>query len=89
MYNVGNIVKGMVNDALDLNQDISETRLKICRICPIYSSQYGGLCNRKLWLNPKTGDVSIEKKDGYYKGCGCKLSWKTTVIDEQCPAGKW
>lgn len=89
MYNVGHIVKGIVNDALDLNMDISEKRMQICRICPLYSKKFDGMCNSKLWLNPETGEVSLENLGGMKRGCGCKLSWKTKVVDEVCPAGKW
>lgn len=46
-------------------------------------------CSSKLWLNPETNDVSIEKKDGYIKGCGCRINAKIRVADEKCPAGKW
>ena len=46
-------------------------------------------CNSKLWLNPETNDVSREKKDGYVKGCGCRISAKIRVSAERCPAGKW
>jgi len=47
------------------------------------------MCNSKLWLNPETGEVSLENLGGMKRGCGCKLSWKTKVVDEVCPAGKW
>ena len=89
MYNVGNIIKGIVNDALNMNIDISEKREKICKCCPIYSKKLDGMCNNKLWLNPETGDISLEKKDGYFRGCGCIIAWKTKVLEEKCPAGKW
>lgn len=55
---IGQIVKGHVNEVLGLNKDISEERLNICYSCPIYSPKFGGLCNNRLWLNPNTGDVS-------------------------------
>lgn len=86
---VGAIVNGHVNEMLGLNKDISEARLKICKKCPIYSTQFGGICNGKLYLNPETGDVSTTKKDGYVKGCSCRLNAKTTIITEHCPAKKW
>jgi hypothetical protein len=62
---VGQIIKGHVNEVLGLNKDISEQRLKVCYSCPLYSSKFGGMCNNKLWLNPNTGDVSIYPEDGY------------------------
>ena len=86
---IGNIVTGHLNEVLSLNQDISEPRMRICLKCPLYSPKHGGMCNMRLWLNPETGDVSTEKKDGYYRGCGCRLRAKTTISKESCPARKW
>ena len=86
---IGNIVKGHVNEMLGFNKDIKQIRLDICHKCPIFSNKFGGLCNNKLWLDPETNDVSFEKKDGYYRGCGCRLQAKTTIPQAVCPAGKW
>ena len=47
------------------------------------------MCNNKLWLNPITKDVSLDKKDGYVRGCGCVLSAKTRLPNAVCPANKW
>lgn len=49
----------------------------------------GGICNPKLYLNPKTGDVSTKYKDGYGKGCGCMLVKKTKLTGAHCPNDKW
>ena len=49
----------------------------------------GGICNPKLYLNPKTGDVSTKYKDGYGKGCGCRLQAKTKLTGARCPNDKW
>lgn len=89
MSQIANIVNGHINELLNLNQDISEIRLNICKVCPIYSSKFGGLCNNKLWLNPDTNDVSLQQKNGYIRGCGCRLKAKTTLQGEHCPADKW
>lgn len=86
---IGQIVKGHVNEALGLNKDISQVRMEICRNCPLFKDSLGGICNPKLWLNPETGDISTEKKDGYYKGCGCRCQAKTTLPNGHCPAKKW
>lgn len=86
---IGQIVTGHVNEALGLNKDISVERMKICKRCPLYKASLGGICNPKLWLNPKTGDVTSIKRVGYYKGCGCRLSAKTTLPTAHCPANKW
>lgn len=86
---IGQIVHGHVNEVLGLNEDIKEKRIKICLKCPLYKDMLGGICNSKLWLNPKTGDVSTEQKDDYYRGCGCRLQAKTTLATATCPAKKW
>lgn len=86
---IGNIIHGHVNEALNINEDLSKERLKICYECPLYSDKLGGLCNNKLWLNKKTGDVSLYQKDGYIRGCGCVLDRKVKNINSKCPAGKW
>ena len=86
---IGQIVKGHVNEVLGLNEDLKEKRMKICLQCPLYKDTLGGICNSKLWLNPKTGDVSTEHEDGYYRGCGCRLQAKTTLSTATCPAKKW
>ena len=86
---IGNIVKGHINEVLNINQDISRNRLEICYRCPLYSSKLGGTCNNRLWLNPSTGDISTTKKPGYINGCSCRLSAKTRIPTAKCPAGKW
>ena len=86
---IGTIVQGHVNEFLGLNKNLSEERMKICKVCPIYSNKLGGICNRKLWLNPNTNKISLEEKDGFIRGCGCRLNAKTTVLEEHCPAKKW
>lgn len=88
-YNVFDIVEGNINRALNRNQEVARERIRICYSCPLYSQNFGGQCNSKLWLNPLTGDVSTEQKDGYKKGCGCILKSKTSATNAKCPAGKW
>lgn len=86
---IGQIIKGHINEVLDLNKDISQGRVAICKRCPLYSDRLGGTCNDRLWLNVETGDVSITKKEGYKNGCGCRLSAKTRLVNARCPLGKW
>lgn len=86
---IGQIIQGHVNEIFGLNKDISQERLKICYACPLYSQKLGGICNNKLWLNPNTGDVSTVQKDGYKRGCGCRLLAKTKLSNAHCPLNKW
>lgn len=84
------IVNGHVKELLGLNVDLYSNRIKICKQCPLYKNTFiGEICNSKLWYNPITKDVSLNKKDGYVNGCGCRLRAKTTLINSKCPINKW
>ena len=92
MGGVKNIIEGHINVWLDKNKSIQKPRLEICNKCPLkHINNFWGWaeCNSKLWLNPETGDISMQAKPGYKKGCGCKLLQKTSVPGEKCPANKW
>ena len=86
---IGNIVKGHVNELLNLNGDISEQRMQICRKCPLFVDVLRGQCNPRLYLNPETGEVSNKFRQGFYKECGCRLQAKTRLPGASCPATKW
>lgn len=84
------IIDGHVKEALGMNQDISENRMKICRECPLYKqTAMGPVCNSKLWLDTVTGEVSNVKRPGFKSGCGCRLTAKTRLSYTHCPVGKW
>lgn len=63
-------------------------RLEICKNCLICDTE-NWICNARLYLNPKTNDVSIYAKEGYIKGCGCAILRKYKDPKSKCPAGKW
>lgn len=88
--NIGQIVKGHVNEFFGLNKNISEERVKICKKCPLYAIKMGtSVCNSSLWVNPKTGEISKEAKEGFKNGCGCRIYAKTTLLNASCPLNKW
>lgn len=86
---IAQIIEGHAKEALGLDTDISEARLKICHRCPLFSNALGGMCNSKLWLNVETGDVSTNARPGYVNGCGCLLRNKTRLVNAHCPVDKW
>lgn len=87
---ITDIAKGHYNEILNREEVISKKRLQICKNCPILSdTMFGMMCDSKKYLDPKTNQVSYVAKDGYKKGCGCRLSAKTRVLDAKCPQGKW
>ena len=83
------IINGHANELLNINNELSESRMKICKKCPIFKDVLGGICNSKLWLNPDTNEVSTEPKQGFFRGCGCILKKKVSVSYANCVAGKW
>lgn len=87
---ISDILQGHTNELLGLNKNISKTRLAICEKCPLYKQTIAGpLCNNKIWIDIKTGDISLTNKQGYKRGCGCRLLAKTTLSYASCPIGKW
>lgn len=87
---VTDIIKGHLNEVLNVNQELSEMRFKICRNCPLYiKKSYGEVCNNELFLNPNTNEILHYPNNGFYRGCGCRLSAKTTLPTAHCPANKW
>lgn len=87
--NIIDIANGHIKEVFNINEDLSKSRLKICYACPLYSKRLGGLCNNDLWLNVNTGEVSSVEKEGYIRGCGCRLLAKTRLPEATCMAGKW
>ena len=64
------------------------SRLKICEHCGIYDPERK-LCNGDLYINPENNDLSIYKKEVYFKGCKCYITRKVITAKAKCPAGKW
>ena len=74
---------------LKIDEKLYQQRLKICEECPLYLDLYGGYCNPRLWINPRTGQVSDVEMVGWTKGCGCILRAKTRNKNNKCIIGKW
>lgn len=83
------IVNGHVREAFNSGEDLYNKRMKICRKCAIFKKDLGGICNHSLWVNPETNKSSFKEQEGFYRGCGCRLSAKTRIPDASCPANKW
>lgn len=72
-------------------KDLARIRMNICKRCPLYKNKYFlfPVCNEKLYLNPITNDVSTTPKEGYRRGCGCNLEYRTLNPTQHCINGKW
>lgn len=87
---IKDIITGHVNELFDRNAEFHEKRMAICEKCPLYKSTLvGPMCNRELYLDTSTGLVSSYPKEGYRKGCGCRLDAKTRNPKNRCPVNKW
>ncbi len=85
------ILTGHLNELLGRGTELSVARLEVCKKCPLYKihPEFGPMCNKALYLEPVTDEVSETPKKGFKRGCGCRLNAKTRNGDAECPAGKW
>lgn len=65
---------------------IFSKRETICNACPLKN---GNSCDTQRWIDPLTLEVSKMPKDGFIRGCGCRLSAKQKSKYSSCPAGFW
>jgi len=88
---VSAIIDGHVKEVLKQNNNLSETRLAICKMCPIYTETpvLGPICNSRICVNLQTGEIREHREDGFKCGCGCRLRAKTRLDYAKCPLGKW
>ncbi len=84
------ILTGHINEILERNNEIYKFRIKICKSCPLFDRNkvLGWVCSNKLWIN-KDGEVSKKEKDGFVKGCGCRLEAKLRNMNSKCIISKW
>lgn len=67
-----------------------EARFEICKKCPLIKyAEYGPVCNKDLWLNPVTEEISKTPKDGWINGCGCYLQSRVNSSSAHCKLKKW
>lgn len=87
---IGKIIKGHLNEVMGNNDSLYEKRIAICKACPLFKqTKTGPVCNPKLYLDPVTNEYSMIEREGYFKGCGCRLNAKTRDEDSKCPSSKW
>ena len=69
--------------------EVSNERKNICDKCPLYSN--GTCSSSKTDTAVKTFEYFEEiRYEGVdYPGCGCIIRWKSVLLNEICPLGKW
>lgn len=90
MFGVGQIIQGHYNEIVNKENDLYNTRIKICKECPLYSiNTLGEVCDAKKCIDQSTGVIYTLPKIGRVCGCGCRLSAKTRVPEAKCVLNKW
>jgi hypothetical protein len=94
MSKIKQIVTGHINELFHIEEKLYSKRKPICNICKLkIEIEVMGIqteiCNPKLYLNVETNRTSEYPKEGYEKGCGCRVEASTRVKDKKCPLGKW
>lgn len=88
--NVGQVIKGHINEITKQEQELSEQRMKICKQCPLYTeTSLGPICDSKKCYNPETKQVQSYPSEGYTCGCACRLNAKTRLQNAKCVLNKW
>lgn len=91
MSQITDILKGHLNELTGANEDLSETRLNICRECPLFKDtiNWGPMCDSSKYISEDGEQWSLIPLPGYVKGCGCRLRAKTRIPNISCIVGKW
>ena len=85
---VGQIAEGHFKEITKQENELYESRIKICRECPLFShSTLGDVCDaKKCWDGNKV--VKYPGPD-IICGCGCRLDAKARVRGAKCVLNKW
>lgn len=84
------VLKNNINDILKKENDLSESRLEICKQCPLFKdSSFGPICNSNKYISPDGTNWDIKYHENWVRGCGCKLRSKTRLKNAHCIINKW
>ena len=88
---IGQIATGFFNNLTNKEEDLFNERIKLCRSCKLLKEDkiFGEICNSDLYIDPKSGETSTTKKQGFSNRCGCVLRSKTRVKNAHCPIARW
>ena len=91
MNKVNQIITGTINNILNREEDLFNSRISVCRSCKLLKidSIFGEICNPRLYLNPVTNETSDKAMPGYTHGCGCVLRSKCRSKQSHCPLDRW
>lgn len=87
---VGQIAEGHFNEITNKENDLYESRIKICRKCPLFTtSALGDICDSKKCWNTVEKEISLYPGSNIICGCGCRLSAKLRLKGAKCVLGKF
>lgn len=87
-YDIGQIATGWANDFLGREQELFESRMKICRECPLYNEK-NDRCDASRCINTETGEMAMGPGKDIVCGCNCYMSKATRVPQKRCVRGLW
>ena len=87
---VSDIVAGHFNEITNRENELYETRIEVCKKCPLYSeSKLGPICDSSKCLNIKTNELVYGPGKDITCGCGCRLNAKLRLKNAKCVLEKW
>jgi hypothetical protein len=72
-----------------VGKPISAERRSICETCPIKDGEFCSSSTKGTAVKNLEYDGEQRILGNQYPGCGCIIKWKTSLINEKCPLGKW
>jgi hypothetical protein len=87
--NTRDVIKGHVNELLGRERDLSETRMRICRSCPLFTDIMGGICDSKKCVDKTTNKLQYAPGENTICGCSCRLEAKSRLKKAKCVLDKW
>ena len=87
---LGQIAEGHFKEITKQEDELYESRIKICKQCPLYDNS--GLrekCSAKKCWNTKTNNIEYAPGPDIICGCNCYLGSKLRVKNAECVLHKW
>lgn len=86
---IGDIAEGHFKEITNKENELYESRIKICKECPIYSEgSFGPYCDSKKCVDKDTHDFAYAGSNSIC-GCGCRLKAKLRLEKAHCVLEKW
>lgn len=86
---VEDILEGHYKEITNQENELFESRIKICKECPLYSNRLGGVCDSKKCWNIVKNTLEDFPGKNITCGCGCRLQAKLRLKNAKCVLNKW